>query len=899
MIYKPTVFAAFSFSDALHSPTEHTEGSASYRKPEWVARMDELKHNIEGRMEGSCPKLNGVQCDAVPANSPPVNSESGAKARILVTQKRNPYKHPLARNVSVSSLKPCSSSSASITLSAMSNTLPRSVSTSRSSESLGKNSSISQDSLSLVRCSRSEIGSSDFGSGTYIESNDGSQTTSSRGNQTGFTASSISLGDLSMGSDSVFISETDTTTSDTPSRRTSDVNSSCYNHSSSILDEECSKLDLLSPSIKHVHFKFDREEEDTKTITPTGDNYAQSILTDYLTAHRSSISKFIKSLSVDNSPLNDTNDSSISNSSCESNVVQQSSPDNILSEGEINSCHSPELSYSVSPKSVSTSTLSCTSSSVSSERDDPEPLQNKVKTHFEIKFKYNESTPEKKKLLQLQQKPNFEKESSENDELTFENKRASMTLDFQEMSQEIEKKLEEYENLQITSNTPEPKNEPLKITIRSCISAPTTPLAERKWRQESFREKDGKGDSMKRSQIPCLRSCDPSPNSTPRLKRRVTDSGSLTRIPRLISREPSLEKIATHHTKVVRSASEPCSPILSPILNRRNSKIPLRVDGNPVPDNIDSYDNKTSKLRAIFNKFSSKARGRSDAKVLPVIHDSNIPISKLPTSPITTRKNDGLHTKSRSSSLTPQPSNQSVVPPRRAASQVQFSNRTMQLARSNSTRSPQPIRKIRTPLTATKSLPNTPKSVRRTVKSPLKSPNEKESSYSTATQDGKNQNPQGISSSASSVASSPSTPRLLLRKNSGSLSPPPNTSDSNWSTTSSLPSTPRSNRSSRSSPPKNDSSPSSGIESLLSTRHGTPEILTQEFETATQFKDISTPLKPTMIFKALSIEKRNNGPLIQEKHTLSMRKKSTGNLKRADSLEEFLSLESECMTGRK
>ncbi|MPC60557.1 hypothetical protein E2C01_054606 [Portunus trituberculatus] len=108
-------------------------------------------------------------------------------------------------------------------------------------------------------------------------------------------ASSVSFGDLSMGSDSVFISE-----SEAPSRRHSDQTVG----SSYITDDQesliATKSSLLSPGTKHVHFKFDGDtpstvsEDETQSNSP---NYAKTVMSNYLSSHRNSISQVIEALS--------------------------------------------------------------------------------------------------------------------------------------------------------------------------------------------------------------------------------------------------------------------------------------------------------------------------------------------------------------------------------------------------------------------------------------------------------------------------------------------------------------------------------------------------------------------------------------------------------------------------
>lgn len=112
-------------------------------------------------------------------------------------------------------------------------------------------------------------------------------------------ASSMSTGDLSMGSDSVFISETETLsggTSRCPSTHT--INPVYIAEDQQNLS--ISKSSLLSPNTKHVHFKFDADtastmsEDEHQIVSP---NFAQAVLSNYLSSHRNSISQVIEALS--------------------------------------------------------------------------------------------------------------------------------------------------------------------------------------------------------------------------------------------------------------------------------------------------------------------------------------------------------------------------------------------------------------------------------------------------------------------------------------------------------------------------------------------------------------------------------------------------------------------------
>lgn len=146
----------------------------------------------------------------------------------------------------------------------------------------------------------SECGT-EYGSQTDTECQSDSQTIGSQGDRLAHleVASSLSIGDLSMGSDSVFISETETV-SDGTSRRPSayTINPIHFTEDQETLN--ISKTSLMSPNAKHVHFKFDADtsssvsEDDRPTESP---NFAQAVLTNYLSSHRNSISQVIEALS--------------------------------------------------------------------------------------------------------------------------------------------------------------------------------------------------------------------------------------------------------------------------------------------------------------------------------------------------------------------------------------------------------------------------------------------------------------------------------------------------------------------------------------------------------------------------------------------------------------------------
>lgn len=113
-------------------------------------------------------------------------------------------------------------------------------------------------------------------------------------------ASSLSIGDLSMGSDSVFISETETLSDGMSRRHSTQTINPIYCPEGIQSDFNISKSSLLSPNTKHVHFKFDADtssttsEDERQTDSP---NFAQAVLSNYLSSHRNSISQVIEALS--------------------------------------------------------------------------------------------------------------------------------------------------------------------------------------------------------------------------------------------------------------------------------------------------------------------------------------------------------------------------------------------------------------------------------------------------------------------------------------------------------------------------------------------------------------------------------------------------------------------------
>lgn len=334
---------------------EHTEESKAYRKPEWVTRMEELKQAMTGIVERSRARRRaGHPCSPQePASRPVLQSPQPVlQTSQPVLQPPQPLLQPsqpvcqpshlVLQNPSVfqpsytqfssvfdSSLSVAqsvlaatpvpeqgmcvqSSPAASCVSSFPSSSLaPQpasqepciwvgsviSTSTYRTSISVD---SLERPSASINSCmsSKDTISECDTDIGSECQSDiPSTEPQSDRLSQLEL-GSSLSFGDLSMGSDSVFISESETV-SETPSRRHSDQTiGSSYFAEQEIL--AAAKSSLLSPNTKHVHFKFDGEtpstvsEDETQTESP---DYAKAVMSNYLSSHRNSISQVIEALS--------------------------------------------------------------------------------------------------------------------------------------------------------------------------------------------------------------------------------------------------------------------------------------------------------------------------------------------------------------------------------------------------------------------------------------------------------------------------------------------------------------------------------------------------------------------------------------------------------------------------
>lgn len=315
-------------TDSLLPPTEHTEGtSTAYRKPEWVTRMEELKEAMSGIVERSRARRSGSrlqQSTSSKTSELPVLHDSQAVLQSLpcVSSQSTPSLPPSSPSVSQMSVtEEQKLSQDSVPSAVIVSVVPRmSVDADPASyvscASVGSIASTSVTSISVDSLERppishdpscmssrdtiSECGT-EYGSQTETECQSDSQTIGSQGDRLAHleVASSLSIGDLSMGSDSVFISETETV-SDATSRRPSayTINPIHFTEDQETLN--ISKTSLMSPNTKHVHFKFDADtsssvsEDDRPTESP---NFAQVVLTNYLSSHRNSISQVIEALS--------------------------------------------------------------------------------------------------------------------------------------------------------------------------------------------------------------------------------------------------------------------------------------------------------------------------------------------------------------------------------------------------------------------------------------------------------------------------------------------------------------------------------------------------------------------------------------------------------------------------
>ncbi|KAG7174094.1 Titin-like 21, partial [Homarus americanus] len=314
---------------------EHTEEtSKAYRKPEWVTRMEDLKQAMSGIVERSRARRSGSQLHQTPSLDP--SEKTVLQPSQFVSQTSSPML-PSSLPVSSSILQSSNPSSSPVTPKSTSEKqkLPQVPSPVTSCVSLPLRTFVDVQSTSDVQCaldgsvtstsvtsmsvdslgrpslscdpscmsSRDTISECDteYGSQTDTEYQSDSQLNEPQSDCLANVevASCLSIGDLSIGSDSVFISETETV-SDATSRRTSTYT---VNPIYFVEDEQTlstSKSQLLSPSTKHVHFKFDADtpstmsEDERQTESP---NFAQAVLSNYLSSHRNSISQVIEALS--------------------------------------------------------------------------------------------------------------------------------------------------------------------------------------------------------------------------------------------------------------------------------------------------------------------------------------------------------------------------------------------------------------------------------------------------------------------------------------------------------------------------------------------------------------------------------------------------------------------------
>ena len=136
------------------------------------------------------------------------------------------------------------------------------------------------------------------GSHTDTELQHMSQSSSLQGNTSTFIASSSSIGDISMGSDSVFVSETEMDIDKSNLRSNYDIcpvnillSSNQYN-----IKNKCSQICKLDSSNDIVEISLDGSENYFKPVTST--NYAQTLMNNYVSSHRNSISEVIEALNT-------------------------------------------------------------------------------------------------------------------------------------------------------------------------------------------------------------------------------------------------------------------------------------------------------------------------------------------------------------------------------------------------------------------------------------------------------------------------------------------------------------------------------------------------------------------------------------------------------------------------
>ncbi|KAF2360265.1 Immunoglobulin I-set [Trinorchestia longiramus] len=583
-------------------PSEHSEGTSSaYRKPEWVTRMEELKTAMQGRVgEETSAVLSATHMNAqIPvlseSNPRPDQLQRSTAGPLTLVNKPCVVKKKAAHTLGVQGLKatPCVVASRSLSIGL--NSFPASVSSCTSSESLAVTCSISQDSLNAVRYSQSEIDSSEFGSRTtMVGSTAASTTNGSHTDKTGFASSSVSLGDLSMGSDSVFISETETLSD------MSRMNDRLYKNTlmNSTYCPNPSKSGPLSPGVKHVHFYVEGAG------TEANDNFAQSVLTDYLSSHRNSISQFIQSLSNEASPADD-------------------GPRNVVESKENFKSYIP-----LNLNSSSSSTL------VKEVHVEAEGVQSNFETNVDENVTIKPESFSKSEVVELKSK--------------------HMNLENIDVEQSFSEESETEDIVDLKTRSVD-----CKSRVGS-LSDPTTP---RLARSNSIRSRPtfiSRGQIFLSSNNRKSESCGTSPISTPIMNRKFNKQGSFSKIPKLIlrafSNEPEERKgVRQNH----RSSSEPCTPLMSPETVRKNSKIPIRQNSFSSNDDFgsnarDVLFNVRSKVNRSASIPSRSIRSSSEEKSpLPSKRSVSIMPAKtskercsavfsLPTTPVLKRRDSGV-----------------------------------------------------------------------------------------------------------------------------------------------------------------------------------------------------------------------------------------------------------------
>ena len=827
--------------------------------------MEEIKSTIQGRELVVTGDKSGLPSDhnSTVAETTLEDHQGSIIRPLLNTSNSGVIKKSLARNASVSSLKATSPASSSISV--LPNSLHLSVNASMSSESLGRNSSMSRNSSSLHRSSQSEIDSSDFGSGTRIGSTDETNTVSSRTDQMGLASSCVSLGDLSMGSDSVFVSETETI-SDVASRKGVYPCSRSHPTESEI---EFMRMGPFSPSNKHVHFQFDSNGKQTD------DNFAQSILTDYLSSHRNSISQFIESLSNGSSeptgkPKNHNEKKVEYNNTWDSDTIASTTVEQTLQNQIF---------------------------------DNPNN-QNAIKSTLEINLTYKE------------------------------NPAAPINRQSGLLSENLEK---EHETLSRTDSysTPSPVQQTTQISsynvgilkpsvvkelaqssnvFMSSMSAPTTPMLKRR---NTIRSVSGQkllfNKKAELNTPQTTKSCQASPSTTPLFSRKRNGCGSLSKIPIIVHQNSRDDSSLPGIARVKRSASEPSSPMPTPMLRRRNSKIPIPVSNSPSTDLANGINSTSSKLDEFISLISNKNDRTSPLKIVSEKSKKHISIKKpiwgspinqtlsmsssreqgtesLPSTPVTARRIKQM-------AEDPSHNNTAIFSPtltRRI--RKQSPDETSMIKNIQSTIINPLSSRSRRIVQSCSSVPSSPNLSSSKMFIGTSAP----ASYESATINYKCVSAvlEDIDKSGKILDIKPLTPNLPDQITTCSEINTHAVSD---------------NELQHFDSPQlstQTSTESSGTGSQWSSRRNTPEKTNEDVFKAVALLNFKTPELPTTILDILNTDtcygrrhfkSYDDTPLFEDKYIMSVRRKTSTNvgLPRADSLEEFLTLESECMTGRK